>query len=205
MSGILLFLALNTLSLAEPQAQRWIALELASAQPVEFEAAPEETPAELARRQVIEAALALLGRPYRLGGRDPRTGIDCSGLVRLAYQPLQLELPYSARTQISVGSSVQLDSIGPGDLLFFRNTNRRGISHVGLYLGEGRFIHASNGRRGVTISSIEDPYYRKHFAGARRLLDEAPAEFASHLLEGGELLGSAPVPVASGDPGAGGR
>ncbi|HRC85612.1 MAG TPA: hypothetical protein PK413_08390, partial [Thermoanaerobaculia bacterium] len=68
MSGILLFLALNTLSLAEPQAQRWIALELASAQPVEFEAAPEETPAELARRQVIEAALALLGRPYRLGG-----------------------------------------------------------------------------------------------------------------------------------------
>lgn len=118
----------------------------------------------------VREALALVGTPYRRGSFDPRRGIDCSSLVRWAYRPLGLELPQSAAGQERVGEEVAPEEMAPGDLVFFRNTYKRGISHVGIYLGSNRFVHAASRRRGVVVSSLDQPYYRRHFAGARRLL-----------------------------------
>lgn len=128
----------------------------------------------------VREALTLLGTPYRRGSVDPKRGLDCSSLVRLAFRPLGLELPYSAAGQIREGEAVPREELAPGDLVFFRNTYKRGISHVGIYLGDDRFVHAASRRRGVVVSSLDAPYYRQRFAGARRLLEAtAPGVTAS--------------------------
>ncbi len=129
----------------------------------EIVAAPE-TPAEM----VVDEAMSLLGSPYKLGGTDPDRGIDCSSLVRQAYSTLGIELPQSAAQQIRVGETVDKDAIEPGDLVFFKNTYKKGISHVGIALGDDLFVHASGRRRGVIVSSLDEVYYRQRYAGARR-------------------------------------
>lgn len=117
----------------------------------------------------VEQALALLGTPYRLGGTN-RAGIDCSGLIGLVFRHEGLSLPRTAAEQFRIGSPVEIDDLRAGDIVFFANTYKRGISHVGLYIGDGKFIHAENRRRGVVITSLADKYYRSRFAGARRLI-----------------------------------
>jgi hypothetical protein len=121
-------------------------------------------------------ALSYLGVRYRRGSIDPRIGIDCSGLVRLVYADRGLDLPHSAAGQFTVGERVEREDLKPGDLVFFRNTYRRGLSHVGIYLGEGRFVHAASRRRGVVISSLDSKYFRIRYAGARRLSLGPPLE-----------------------------
>lgn len=133
------------------------------------------SPARAERRALVETALTYLGRPYRLGGQDPVTGVDCAGLVRLVFRRLGWDLPYTARGQMELGKRVRIESVSPADLVFFRNTSKRGTSHVGIYIGSGRFIHAAGRKRGVIVSSLSSPYYRRHFAGARSLLSPAPA------------------------------
>lgn len=117
----------------------------------------------------VEQALSLLGTPYRLGGTN-RQGIDCSGLIGLVFRHEGFSVPRTAAEQFRIGSPVEIDELRAGDLVFFANTYKRGISHVGLYIGDGKFIHAENRRRGVVITSINDTYYRSRFAGGRRLL-----------------------------------
>jgi cell wall-associated NlpC family hydrolase len=129
----------------------------------------------------VREALSLLGTPYRRGSTDPRRGLDCSSLVRRVFRPLGLDLPFSAAGQLSVGEQVERESLAPGDLVFFRNTYKRGISHVGIYLGGDRFVHAASRRRGVVVSSLDQPYYRQRFAGARRLLEAAALGLATSL------------------------
>lgn len=158
-------------------------LELACFDPAAAAALPETVvqnacpPAATA----VRGALGVLGAPYRRGAADPRRGFDCSSLVRWAYRPLGLELPLSAAGQVGVGTDVRREELAPGDLVFFRNTYKRGISHVGIYLGENRFVHAASRRRGVVISSLEAPYYRQRFAGARRLLEAVTPGVAGSL------------------------
>jgi cell wall-associated NlpC family hydrolase len=123
-----------------------------------------------AGQHVAEAALAYLGRPYRLGGQDPRTGVDCASFVRLLFRSLGFDLPSTAADQMRYGKPVLGTELAPGDLVFFRDTFKRGISHVGLYLGHGRFIHAAGHKSGIIISALSHPFYSRHFAGARRLL-----------------------------------
>ncbi len=114
----------------------------------------------------VRIAVGLLGRPYQWSGMGNR-GFDCSGFVVHVFAALGRPLPHSSFEQYQVGTLVSRGALVPGDLVFFR-TYSAGASHVGIYIGEDRFIHASYSR-GVVISSIEEPYYRDRFLGGRRI------------------------------------
>lgn len=118
--------------------------------------------------RIVQIALRYLGTPYRYGGSSSR-GTDCSGFVVLVFRSLGISLPHSAAAQFQRGKAVAKEDLRPGDLVFFQNTYVRGISHVGLYLGEGKFIHASVRGHKVRVDSLSDPYYASHYAGARRV------------------------------------
>ncbi len=115
-------------------------------------------------------ALSLLGTPYKFGGTNPEKGLDCSGFVRQVYkQSADVSLPHNAKAMSQAGETVNKDELKPGDLVFF-NTLKKPFSHVGIYAGEGKFVHASSrGEKEVTISSMNDSYWAKRFSGARRL------------------------------------
>jgi cell wall-associated NlpC family hydrolase len=125
-------------------------------------------------KRLVEQAMTYLGTPYRRGGTS-RRGLDCSGLVGAVYGQQGLEMPRTAVQQFAGGSPVAAGDLRPGDLVFFRDTYKRGISHVGIYIGEGRFIHAAGHRQGVIVSELSRPYYRNRFAGARRPASQPPA------------------------------
>ena len=149
--------------------------------PLEVPAGSVSSPAALAPAQsasvsqrVIDLARTMLDIPYRFGGTTLR-GIDCSAYVQRVFGLLDVRIPRTAREQYSVGSTIGRDDLAIGDLVFFR-TYASFPSHVGIYLGDNLFIHASSMVRKVTIDSIDLPYYRKRFLGARRLFfDESPA------------------------------
>jgi cell wall-associated NlpC family hydrolase len=115
-------------------------------------------------------ALALMGVNYRYGGDSPLTGFDCSGLVvHVVQQVAGIMLPRSAHDMSRVGRTVTRDDLEPGDLVFF-NTLHRPYSHVGIYLGNHRFIHAPSKGRAVEVVNMSDSYWQARYDGARRLL-----------------------------------
>lgn len=120
--------------------------------------------------RAVRLALAVVGSPYVRGGAS-RGGYDCSGLVYSAYRQLGIRLPRTARDQYGVGTAVSRGNLRPGDLVFFKNTYRRGISHVGIYVGNDRFVHAVRPGRGVAVTQLSDSYYADHYAGAYRVTD----------------------------------
>ncbi len=124
--------------------------------------------AESPQARIIRVAKKMLFIPYVWGGAS-LTGMDCSGFVWKVFAMLNRELPRSAREQFQVGRDVGRDDLSVGDLVFFQ-TYARYPSHVGIYLGDNRFIHASSGSRQVRITSMDHPYYVKRYIGARRLL-----------------------------------
>jgi len=138
-------------------------------------APPAESPAQGAATDVLAPArlaarhaAAQVGAPYVYGGADPR-GFDCSGLVNHVYrEALGIVLPRTSRQLASVGTPVAESDLRPGDLVFF-NTRGAANSHVGIYLGDGRFVHAPRARTLVRIDRLDDPGYVKIFEGARRL------------------------------------
>ncbi|NOX88320.1 MAG: hypothetical protein GXO77_04780 [Calditrichaeota bacterium] len=114
------------------------------------------------------AAEHWLGTPYQYGG-DSRRGIDCSALVRRLYkEAFGIELPRQSAAQRQLGYSVHAPYLKPGDLLFFRFSGEEGIEHVGVYLGNQQFVHASS-KRGVVIDRLDDPYYKKHLVVVKRV------------------------------------
>ncbi len=115
---------------------------------------------------VVRAARRFLGRPYQWSGIGDR-GFDCSGLVFRVFAMVGRVVPHSSFAQYHAGKPVPARALRPGDLVFFR-TYSAGPSHVGIYVGASRFIHASPSR-GVTISSMREPYFRSRYLGARRL------------------------------------
>lgn len=118
------------------------------------------------RWDIVQAALAWLGTPYRYGGTTIQ-GIDCSALVMNVYRQFGVRLPRTAREQYRIGQPVSWDQLLPGDRLYFSSDGRT-IDHTGLYMGEGQFVHAS-GRRGmVGIDTLADPSYWRMFVGAKR-------------------------------------
>jgi cell wall-associated NlpC family hydrolase len=120
------------------------------------------------RSEIVLQALSLLGVPYRWGGNDPRRGLDCSGLVRHVFKTVvSLELPRRSEQMSRLGQSVARGDLRPGDLLFF-NTLGHPNSHVALYVGDGRFVHAPGRNSQVRVDGIEDQYWRNRFNGARR-------------------------------------
>ena len=122
------------------------------------------------RPGIIERALSLIGVRYRFGGADETKGLDCAGFVRRVFQTsVGVELPRSAATQYRQGCAVPFAELQPCDLVFFRNTYKRGISHVGIYLGDSQFIHAAGRKKRVGVDRIDSPYFMTRFAGGRRL------------------------------------
>jgi len=115
---------------------------------------------------VLALAAEFLGRPYRFGAAG--WAYDCSGFVRTVFGQLGIELPHSAREQFTVGDRVSRDALEPGDLVFFR-TYRRTASHVGIYVGEDRFIHAATRGGQVQVDSLNHGYYARRYLGARRV------------------------------------
>lgn len=125
------------------------------------------------RAEPLLVAMGLLGTPYKMGGTDPAKGVDCSGFVHYVYkQSADLNLPHSAKALSRNGTPVKKDDLQPGDLVFF-HTLKKHFSHVGIYAGDGNFIHASS-REGkeVIVSSLDNSYWSKRFDGARRILRE---------------------------------
>lgn len=118
---------------------------------------------------LISNALSLIGVPYRLGGNSAETGFDCSGLVRAVYaESWGKILPRRAEEQAAATEKIEKAELKPGDLVFF-NTMRRTFSHVGIYMGEGKFIHSPRTGASVRVESMNIAYWQKRFDGARRV------------------------------------
>lgn len=129
-------------------------------------------------------AVSLVGIPYRLGGNSPQTGLDCSGFVGHVFrQTAGMHLPRDSRAISDAAQPLARDELQPGDLVFF-NTLNRAYSHVGIYLGDNRFVHAASSRTGgVMVSNLNDTYWRTRFDGARRVLDPLPVVTADAWLD----------------------
>ena len=133
--------------------------------------APEARKAdESIKDRLLRVARRMLAVPYRFGGTT-LWGLDCSGFVQKTFAFLNLDLPRSAREQFREGAKVAKADLSPGDLVFFR-TYAEYPSHVGIYLGDNRFVHASSRERKVTVESLDTPYYVKRYIGAKRMLFE---------------------------------
>ncbi len=117
--------------------------------------------------EVVMYAFSLMGDDYRYGGDDPEGGLDCSGLVSYVYRNAAgIKLPHNASEIAQMGRVIDPSALRPGDLVFF-NTMDRPYSHVGIYIGGGRFIHAPNSNRKITIGSLKSDYYAKRLEAAR--------------------------------------
>jgi cell wall-associated NlpC family hydrolase len=123
-------------------------------------------------QDVMSKALDLIGIRYRRGGTSPETGFDCSGFVNHVFREgLGLYLPHNARQISNEGEAVGKNELQPGDLVFF-NTMRRAFSHVGIYLGDNKFVHAPRSGGSVRVEDMTESYWRKRFNGARRITNE---------------------------------
>ena len=120
---------------------------------------------------LVTTAMGLLGVPYRRGGNSAETGFDCSGFVRSIYsQTVGMVLPRRAVEQAAATQTIDKKELQPGDLVFF-NTMRRTFSHVGIYIGDGKFVHSPRTGKTVRVESMQDSYWKKRFNGARRVVD----------------------------------
>jgi cell wall-associated NlpC family hydrolase len=131
---------------------------------------------ESANDDIIREALSRRGTPYVWGGAS-RGGFDCSGFVCYVFAKQRgLKLPHSASAQSRMGSPVAKGELQAGDLVFF-STYRAGASHVGIYVGGGKFVHAANSRQGCRVDTLNSGYYAKRYLSARRLTG-APVRFS---------------------------
>jgi cell wall-associated NlpC family hydrolase len=140
-------------------------------------------PAETAGQEALAVAMRYIGTPYQWGGSSPATGFDCSGLVQYSYAQQGIQLPRVAAEQFDVGVPVSRSDLQPGDAVFFEDPNGY-VHHVGLYIGDGRFIDAPETGEDVRIDSLSEPYFAAQYAGARRFTSAAlgnPATYARTL------------------------
>ncbi len=132
---------------------------------------PIVAPADPARANaVLMRAISLVGTPYRYGGNTPDGGFDCSGLVNYVYRDmLDMRLPRTTRELAGLqGPRIQPERLASGDLVFFGSSGS--VTHVGIYVGEGRFVHAPSSGGTVRLDRLDGHYWRDHYSGARRLL-----------------------------------
>jgi cell wall-associated NlpC family hydrolase len=133
------------------------------------EASFERGGAATDRSEALLQALSALGTSYHYGGDTYATGFDCSGLVAHVFlEAYGIRLPHSARAQSRLGTPVSLADLQAGDLVFY-NTEHRPYSHVGIYLGDGEFIHAPKTGTRVRVEEMSNPYWASHYDGARRI------------------------------------
>ena len=139
--------------------------------PGDSRAWPQVAPADpVAANSVLIRALGLVGTPYRYGGNTPEGGFDCSGLVTYVFRDmLDLRLPRTSAELAKVqGPRIEPRKLAPADLVFFGS--RGSVSHVGIYVGEGRFVHAPSTGGTVRLDRLDGPYWQDHYSGAKRVL-----------------------------------
>jgi cell wall-associated NlpC family hydrolase len=138
-------------------------------QPLPRFTAPTRHKGEVSANDILFRAIALVGTPYRYGGNTPQGGFDCSGLVEYVFRDVAgIVLPRTAQDISEIGApEVRRDRLESGDLVFFRESWR--VSHVGIYVGEGRFVHSPNEGGTVRLDYLADNYWDKHFSGAKRI------------------------------------
>lgn len=122
------------------------------------------------RTVIIQNAIKTIGLPYKWGGRSPKTGFDCSGLIVYTHKKADILIPRTASAQFSSGRRVPRQKIERGDLVFFKNPKQNKIFHVGIYIGDGIFVHAPGKGRHVAYGHLTNPYFKKHYIGARSYL-----------------------------------
>jgi cell wall-associated NlpC family hydrolase len=122
------------------------------------------------REEIVRTARRYIGVPYRWGGESPRSGFDCSGLTMVVYRLNGLDLPRSSRQQWRVGRRIDRGRLQKGDLVFFATTGGSRISHVGIYTGASKFLHAPGRGRQIQSSSLSNKYYKARYVGARSYL-----------------------------------
>ena len=152
----------------------------------EIEEQEDVTSCGIAKRDLMKAIVEWLGTRYRFGGTN-KGGIDCSAFTQSVFnQAAQITLPRTARWQHTVGMTIQeQEDLRYGDLIFFNTRRRVYVSHVGIYLGNNLFAHSSS-RYGVTVSSLESPYYKSRFIGGRRLTVDDVASLSPLWEDGGD-------------------
>ena len=119
------------------------------------------------REELIKTAESFVGVPYLWGGTSPNTGFDCSGLSMTVYQLNGLDLPRSSKEQYETGSPVGRSDLLKGDLVFFATSGKDKVAHVGIYVGDGRFIHAAGRGKNIRVDHLTSSYYRKRYVGGR--------------------------------------
>lgn len=122
------------------------------------------------RDEIVKTAHGFIGIPYQWGGTSETSGFDCSGLTMVVYRQNGLNLPRVSRNQFQAGRGIHPGSIQKGDLVFFATRGKGQVSHVGIYIGQGKFIHAPASGRRVTTEQLSNPYFRSRFVGARTYL-----------------------------------
>jgi len=128
---------------------------------------------------LLTKALAYQGVRYRWGGTSRSSGVDCSGFTTSVFKTQGIKLPRTALEQSHIGDGVTKGDLKPGDLVFFRTSRSYRVNHVGIYVGEGKFIHAATGAGHVMVSSLDEKYYLRCYATARRVADVQTASRAA--------------------------
>ena len=119
------------------------------------------------RSEIVKTAESFIGLPYRLGGSSPEEGFDCSGLAMAVYQLNGLNLPRSSKEQYASGDPVKRRELLKGDLVFFKISWGRKVSHVGVYVGDGKFIHSPAKGKAIRLNSLSNTYYAERYVGGR--------------------------------------
>jgi len=128
----------------------------------------QRNPRFVLRNNLVRTAHRFIGTPYRWGGESASNGFDCSGLTMTVYRLNGLELPRNSRSQFSVGVPVHGESLMKGDLVFFATNGNGRVSHVGIYTGQGKFIHAPGRGKRIRSASLANRYFKNRYIGARR-------------------------------------
>ncbi len=146
----------------------WSSLTLALLSVAGCSSSPKSSSSASTAMAAVEHARAQIGVKYRYGGASPRSGFDCSGLVYYSYKQAGKRLPRSTNGLYEASTKVTKNSLRPGDLVFF-HINRNKISHVGIYLGQNKFVHAPSKGKQVEIASLRSRYWTKHFTRGGRI------------------------------------
>ncbi|WP_372590816.1 C40 family peptidase [Guyparkeria sp.] len=132
--------------------------------------------------EVVVQAVSQLGTPYRWGGESAESGFDCSGLTQYAFQAADIDLPRTSYQQYRATSRVERDELRPGDLVFFRLKGKR-VDHVGIYVGENRFVHAPSRGKDVSFARLDNVYWSRNYIGAGRVPEADQLQLASQRME----------------------
>jgi len=122
------------------------------------------------RKTIVQQAIKSVGVPYKWGGRSPKTGFDCSGLIAYTHQKANITMPRTAQEIFNKGKIVSKKHIQAADLVFFKSPKATSVFHVGIYVGKGSFVHAPGKGRKVGYGNLRNPYFKKHYIGSRSYL-----------------------------------